>query len=99
MTHALSSTTTAAPHPDALFTPLPDGAVILHLETKAQFKLNETGARVWALLAQGLELSEVSRRLSAEYDVSEARAGESVTALVNALAEAQLVRVGAEAET
>ena len=91
MTYALGPATTATPHPDALFTPLPDGGVILHLETKAQFKLNETGARVWVLLTQGLGLSDISRRLSAEYDVTEARAGESVTGLLSALAEARLV--------
>ena len=85
--------TTVTPHPDALFTVLPDGAVLLHLETKAQFKLNETGARVWQLLVQRLELSEVSRHLSAEYNITEAHAQESVKRLVTALAEAQLVTV------
>ncbi len=94
MTSVPSSTTTATLHPDALFTALPDGAVLLHLETKAQFKLNETGARVWVLLARGLELLEISRFLSAEYDVTEARAQESVTRLVAALAEARLVSLG-----
>ncbi len=86
-------TTTVTPHPDALFTVLPDGAVLLHLETKAQFKLNETGARVWQLLVQGLTLPEISRRLSTEYDVTEAHAQESVKGLVDALTEAQLVTV------
>jgi hypothetical protein len=39
-------------HPSVVFTRLNDTeAVLLHLETKRYYSLNETGARLWELLA------------------------------------------------
>jgi hypothetical protein len=45
-------------------------AVLVHLDTNRIYELNETGARIWALLSEGLGRSELCARLSAEFGVS-----------------------------
>jgi Coenzyme PQQ synthesis protein D (PqqD) len=73
---------------------LDDGEVVLlHLETKTYYSLNQTGMRIWNGLKSGRSLREVSHRLQSEFDVDSAEADRSVLDLVNELARHQLVRV------
>lgn len=50
------------------------GAVLVHLQTNQVFELNDTAARVWELVCDGIELHEMGRRLAEEFDVSSERA-------------------------
>lgn len=87
--------TKARPDPDVLFTGLRNGeSVLLHLGTKTYYSLNETGTRIWRLLAEGLEVGEIGRRLEAEYDVTLEHAQSSVIQLVEALVSEKLVLAG-----
>ena len=43
------------PVPHALARRMPGGTVLVNLESNRIFELNETGARVWELLGEGLE--------------------------------------------
>ncbi|MGE0705479.1 MAG: PqqD family protein [Vicinamibacterales bacterium] len=45
-------------------------AVLVHLETNRIYELNETGARIWALLGEGLDRAAICSRLSVEFGVS-----------------------------
>jgi SAM-dependent methyltransferase len=53
--------------------------------------LNETGARVWELLAQGESLEHIALAVAADYEVEQQRAAEDVAAIVARLREANLV--------
>jgi hypothetical protein len=79
------------PTPDALFATLSDGAVVLDIHTKKYFSLNETGARVWALIREGLDTEDIISALLEEYDVTRGAAEEAVTTLVGSLAAEKLI--------
>ncbi len=74
------------PHPSVVFTELDDTqSALLHLETKRYYSLNETGTRIWQLLAAGLDRAAVGETLSREFEVSAADAERSVAELVDEL--------------
>ena len=79
------------PTPDALFATLSDGAVVLDIQTKKYFSLNDTGARIWALIREGLNTNDIVSVLLDEYDVSTSAAREAVSALVESLASQRLI--------
>ena len=79
------------PTPDALFATLSDGAVVLDIQTKKYFSLNETGARVWALIREGLDIEGIISALLTEYDVTRESAEQAVTSLVESLAGEKLI--------
>ena len=79
------------PTPDALFATLSDGAVVLDIHTKKYFSLNDTGARIWALIREGLFTEDIISVLLAEYDVAETAARDAVSALVTELASERLI--------
>jgi hypothetical protein len=83
---------TLQPHPDVVFTELQSGeSVLLHLDTKTYFSLNETGSTIWSLLEGGRSLTEVADALTEQYDVSRDQASASVLALVQQLLDENLV--------
>ena len=79
------------PTPDALFATLSDGAVVLDIQTKQYFSLNETGARVWALIREGREVEDIISTLLTEYDVTHEAADEAVASLVKSLVGEKLI--------
>lgn len=79
------------PTSDALFATLSDGAVVLDIQTKKYFSLNDTGARIWALIREGLNTNDIVSVLLGEYDVSASAAREAVSALVASLASQRLI--------
>ncbi|MFW5955325.1 MAG: PqqD family protein [Rhodothermales bacterium] len=55
-------------NPDVVFTQMEDGeAVLLHLNTREYYSLNETAASIWISIRDGLDRSEIGERLSAQY--------------------------------
>jgi hypothetical protein len=61
---------------------MPGGTVLVHLESNRIFELNETGARVWELISEGLERDQVVQRLVQEFAVDATRASSELDALV-----------------
>ena len=58
------------PHPDVVFTRFDEtSAALLHLRTKRYYTLNETAARVWELLGEGRDRTEIATIVGAEFDV------------------------------
>ena len=68
------------------------GAVLVDLDSNRIFELSETGARVWALLSEGLDRAQILERLVAEYDVPRDRAATELNELLSQLAGARLLR-------
>jgi uncharacterized protein YpbB len=82
----------AEPNAEVVVTELEDGeAVLLHLKTRMYYSLNDTGRRIWHLLAEGLTLQAVSERLQSEYEVTPEKAVSSVISLVDDLISENLI--------
>ena len=77
---------------EATFAGLPDGGVVLHTGTKRYYSLNQTGARIWALLETSGDPQEAAETLRTEYGIAEEDAKRAVTELTDALLAAGLVR-------
>jgi len=81
------------PHDHIIFTDL-DGAegVLVDLNTKQYFQLNETACVIWRGLASGTPAIEIAREMTTRYDVTLEHARSSVDAAVGALTAHHLVR-------
>ena len=76
---------------EALVATLSDGAVLLNLQTKRYFSLNETGTRIWEMVQQTAEEEAIITALLNEYDVEEPVARSEVRRILEELIEAQLI--------
>jgi len=79
------------PHPDVVGRRTDQAVVLVHVSANQIFELNETGARIWELISQGQSSTDVVHALTHEFEISEARAHEQLTALVQALNAAGLL--------
>jgi hypothetical protein len=70
---------------------LGDDAVLLDLNAKRYYRLNETAASVFKAVESGEGRNGAIARLLAEFDVDEAEATRAVDALMNELASRGLV--------
>jgi len=80
---------------DVVFTDLDDGsAVLLHLQTKYYFSLNETGCFLWKLLERdhGASEEEMVADLCAAFDVELDRAKTDVMEFLQDLHEQDLIK-------
>ena len=76
---------------EALVATLSDGAVLLNLQTKRYFSLNETGTRIWEMVQQTSDEEAIVTTLLNEYDVEEPMARTEVRRILDELIEAQLI--------
>jgi hypothetical protein len=77
--------------PEALVATLSDGAVLLNLQTKRYFSLNETGTRIWAMVQESSSEEEIVATLLDEDGVDDAVARAEVRRILDELVEAQLI--------
>ena len=77
--------------PEALVATLSDGAVLLNLQTKRYFSLNETGTRIWEMVQQTADEETIVLTLLSEYDVEETMARSEVRRILDELIDAQLI--------
>jgi hypothetical protein len=68
--------------PEAAFAEVPGGGVVLHTGTKRYYSLNQTGARIWALLESTNDPENVAAVIAAEYGISATEAEGAVNELV-----------------
>jgi hypothetical protein len=81
------------PHPSLVFTRLDDTeAVLLHLDTKRYYTLNETGTRIWELLQQGRSAQDIVQALQNDYAVTDEEATPLLLAFVDELQQEGLVQ-------
>jgi hypothetical protein len=76
---------------EALVATLSDGAVLLNLQTKRYYSLNETGTRIWEMVQQTADEEEIVAALLREYEVEEQMARAEVRRILDELIEAQLI--------
>lgn len=62
---------------------LPGGAVLVHLQTNRIFELNETAARIWEMLGNGVPPAEFASRLATEFAVDVQTASAEVQSLLD----------------
>lgn len=78
-------------NPSVACTELDDGAVLLNLDTKYYFNLNETGLRIWQIMEEFRTPVEIAGKLAREYDVDLERAKASVVRLLGELEKEELI--------
>ena len=76
---------------EALVATLSDGAVLLNLQTKRYFSLNETGTRIWELVQQTADEETIVATMLREYEVDETMARTEVRRILDELIDAQLI--------
>ena len=83
------------PHDHIVFTEFDGGeGVLVDLNTKKYYQLNETAMLVWRCLEKGKTLSEVVEEMMAAYEVTKEQAAQSVEKLLRNFQAYQLVRPG-----
>jgi uncharacterized membrane-anchored protein len=77
----------------ALFTELGDGTgVLLHLDSKFYYTLNQTGTEVWKALQQGMDdIEAMTSRLTSRFAVDHGTAAADIVAMLAFLAAEGLV--------
>ncbi len=78
-------------HPEVVYTDLEDGAVLLHLETKFYYSLNEVGQAIWRMIDSVESFDELTHGLLEEYEVEEERAKKSISRFLKELEREKLV--------
>ena len=76
---------------EALVATLSDGAVLLNLQTKRYYSLNETGTRIWEMVQQTADEESIVATLLREYEVEEQMARSEVRRILDELIDAQLI--------
>ena len=88
-----SSSQTVTPHDHVIFTDFEGGeGVLVDLNTKRYYTLNETAALIWRALEQGLGADEIVRQLTDSYDVTPEHATASLEQTLSTLRARQLLR-------
>ena len=88
-----SSTEAVRPHDHVVFTDFEGGeGVLVDLNTKRYYTLNETAALIWRALEQGLGSEEIVRQLTDAYDVTPEHAAASLEQTLSTLRARQLLR-------
>jgi len=88
-----SDTTVVAVSPRQISSAMGAEQAILQLDAGKYFGLNPVGARVWQLLVQPRQVSEVLATLLAEYEVPADRCRADLLVLLRQLAAAGLIEV------
>ena len=89
------STDSLTINPQVVATPFDNGeGVLIDLQGKRYFQLNETGWLIWQQLSAGQAPAQIVAALVAEYEVSEAQAQASVQRLRADLQQRELLTTG-----
>ncbi len=85
-------------NPSVLCTELDEGAVLLDLDSKCYYSLNETGLRIWQMMDEVQNPLEMAKRLANGYEIDAERAMASVVRLVEELEKERLIITKKEGE-
>ena len=89
----MTSTNGLLPQEHVVFTEFDAGeGILVDLNTKKYFQLNETGMLVWRGLERGQTLEEIVAEMTAAYEVTAEHAAASVGRLMGNLRAFRLVR-------
>lgn len=70
---------------------LGDEIVIVHPKTDRIFLLNRTGARIWELLSERLDLDDIQERLFQEFKGDRCQITQDIQKIVSSLAEERFI--------
>lgn len=84
---------------DILAAHLAGEAVLLDMETKQYYRLNETAAHVWKGLERGMDREALLDDLVTSFEVDRQTAGDELDRLIGELSTRRLVRPGSGDET
>ena len=82
----------AVPGKDIVFTDFDGEGMIVDLNTKQYFKLNETAALIWRNLESAKPIEEIAAELQSRYEVTREHATSSIERLLEKLAANKLVQ-------
>jgi len=83
----------SAPFDHIVFTEFDDSeGILVDLNTKKYYQLNETAMLIWKGLEEGLAMEEIAERLASEYEVTPVAARENVEHLLNELSNYRLIQ-------
>ncbi len=86
------------PHASIVFTRLDESeAVLLHLDTKRYYSLNETGAYLWELLEGGRNAADMAQALHHAYDITSEDALHAVRDFADTLQRDGLIEIQIQA--
>jgi hypothetical protein len=71
------------PHAHVVFTDLDGDGVLVDLNARTFYQLNETASLVWRGLASGLPVVEIARQMTEAYDVTTEHARSSIDTAVS----------------
>ena len=78
-------------NPEVSCAELDEGAILLNLNTKFYYNLNETGLKIWQSLGKISNVSEIAGKIVEEYEVDKERAVKSVKRILKELQKEGLV--------
>jgi hypothetical protein len=88
----MSSRNSPVPHEHVVFTDLDEGeGVLVDLNAKRYYTLNETALFVWRLLEKRAPADEIVREMTESYDVTPEQARASVERLISELSQRNLL--------
>lgn len=94
MTNGMESTT-VVPVSDVVFTDFEGGeGILVDLNTKQYYRLNETGALIWRSLEKGSTVEEIVSEMQRIYEVSDEHAQASLDRLLQILESNKLIKRG-----
>lgn len=82
----------ALPGKDIVFTDFDGEGMIVDLNTKQYFRLNETAALIWRSLERAKPIDEIVAELQSQYEVTREHATSSIEKLLEKLAANNLVQ-------
>lgn len=90
-----TNSTTVVPVKDVVFTDFEGGeGILVDLNTKQYYRLNETGALIWRSLEKGSTVEEIVSEMQRIYEVSDEHAQASLDRLLQILESNKLIKRG-----
>lgn len=81
------------PAKDVIFTDFEEGeGILVDLNTRQYYRLNETGALIWRGLESGRTVDDIASEIYRNYEVTEEHARTSVNKLIKTLESNRLVK-------
>jgi hypothetical protein len=87
-----------AKNPEVVSTELEDGAILLNLETRLYYSLNDAGLEIWRRIGAASSEQELAENLTGLFDADEERVTGVVARFVSELERERLVVPSAEGE-
>lgn len=78
---------------EILFQELEGESIMLNLRDEYYYSLDETGTRIWQLLAEHGDVEQVVRQMMTEYEVDEASLRQDVAELIAQWSAAGIIKV------